>query len=63
MGARIKCLKCGDIIQSYHRHDFKWCSCENVFIDGGNDYMRYGGQALEDKPFTFEIISEEESDG
>ena len=40
---KIKCLKCGDIIESMHRHDFKWCSCKSVFIDGGDDYTRCGG--------------------
>lgn len=30
---KIKCLKCGDIIVSTHRHDFKWCKCKSVFVD------------------------------
>ena len=38
----IKCNHCGDIIESKHRHDFKWCSCETVFIEGGLDYTRVG---------------------
>lgn len=38
-----KCLKCGDILMSHHRHDYVTCSCKSIFIDGGNDYMRYGG--------------------
>ena len=37
---RIKCKKCGDIIESYHVHDFKWCSCKSVAIDGGREYLR-----------------------
>lgn len=36
----VKCLKCNDIIQSKHRHDFVWCSCGNVAVDGGNDYKK-----------------------
>ena len=40
---RIKCLKCGDIIESMHRHDFVQCSCGACFVDGGHDYMRIGG--------------------
>jgi len=31
---RIKCKKCGDIIESHHVHDFKWCSCGAVAVDG-----------------------------
>ena len=38
----IKCLKCGDIIESKYRHDFKMCSCESCFVDGGHDYVRVG---------------------
>ena len=37
---QIKCLKCGDIIVSKHRHDFVTCSCGNVSVDGGSDYCR-----------------------
>jgi len=54
MSNKIKCLKCNDIIQSYYTHDFKKCSCGNIFIDGGNDYLRYGGKGMEDN--SFEII-------
>jgi len=39
----IKCNECNDIIESKHRHDFKFCSCESVFVDGGLDYLRRGG--------------------
>ena len=40
---RIKCLKCGDIIESEHRHDFKACSCGACAVDGGHDYLRRCG--------------------
>jgi len=55
--AIIQCLKCGDFIESKYRHDFVWCSCKNIYIDGGDDYCRYGGKGLEDK--TFKIIVKE----
>jgi hypothetical protein len=41
-GRRVKCLSCGDIIQSMFRHDFKQCSCASVSIDGGGSYTRLG---------------------
>ena len=44
---RIKCLKCGDIIESKHRHDYKTCSCGACAVDGGHDYLRRSGN-LED---------------
>lgn len=43
MRNRAKCLKCLDIIESKYRHDFVWCSCRTVFVDGGNAYWRAGG--------------------
>lgn len=37
---RIKCLKCKDVVESLHTHDFKYCKCGAVAADGGNDYHR-----------------------
>ena len=36
----IECPLCGDIIYSRARHDFRWCSCETIAIDGGLDYTK-----------------------
>lgn len=44
---KIKCLLCGDIIESTHRHDFKYCSCGSCLVDGGLEYIRYGGDHME----------------
>ena len=38
-----KCKRCGDIIESKSRHDFQMCSCGSIFVDGGTDYIRRGG--------------------
>ena len=40
---KIKCNKCGDIIESYNVHDFKFCSCGSVAVDGGREYLRRVG--------------------
>lgn len=40
---KIKCRKCGDIIESIDVHDFKCCSCGEVAIDGGREYLRRVG--------------------
>ncbi len=43
----VKCLGCGIVLVSNYRHDFKMCSCKNdTFVDGGYDYLRYGGVDL-----------------
>lgn len=36
----IKCNFCDDIIVSENRHDFKWCTCGSVAVDGGKEYLR-----------------------
>lgn len=40
----VRCRYCGDILQSKHRHDFRSCQCEAIFVDGGDDYFRCGGE-------------------
>ena len=35
-----KCLACGVIVESRHRHDFKTCDCGNLSVDGGHSYLR-----------------------
>lgn len=47
---KIQCLNCKDIIESKRRHEWVACSCfsntedcTGIYIDGGNDYCRVGG--------------------
>ena len=37
---KIKCLNCGDVLESKEENDFKRCSCGKVAIDGGYDYLK-----------------------
>ena len=40
---RIKCKKCGDVIESTFTHDFRFCTCGAIAVDGGHEYLkRYG---------------------
>jgi len=39
-------MKCFDIIESHHRHDFVRCKCGNIFLEGGQDYVLYGGATI-----------------
>ena len=50
---RGKCLKCGDVIESKNRHDFVWCRCKSVAVDGGREYLKRVGN-----PEDFEEMSE-----
>ena len=56
---KIRCLKCNDIIESKHSHDFKKCKCGACFIDGGDEHFRIGGN-LEDIMLVHEDGSEEQ---
>ena len=40
----IACPLCKDEIFSMSVHDFRRCKCGKVFVDGGDDYMRFGAE-------------------
>lgn len=43
----VICLNCGEQLISRHTHDYKTCTCENeTMVDGGLDYVRFGGKDL-----------------
>lgn len=39
-----ECRVCADVIESTHRHDFVSCTCGEIFVDGGTDYIRWGAK-------------------
>ena len=38
------CRKCDDHIESKNRHDFVWCRCGAIAVDGGHDYLKRCGR-------------------
>ena len=52
-----KCLNCGDEIVSSSRHDFQECSCGDVFVDGGEDYLRHGFKNRENYENTSIVVN------
>jgi ribosomal protein L37E len=38
-----RCRRCGDVLVSEYRRDFKWCSCGGIAVDGGKDYLKRCG--------------------
>jgi hypothetical protein len=44
---RARCKLCNDIIESLHRHDYQTCSCGEIMVDGGRDYLRGGAKKME----------------
>ncbi len=51
----IRCKACGDEIESTHVHDFRWCKCKKVAVDGGHYYMKRCGE-----PGSWDELSEGE---
>lgn len=39
----LRCKKCNSHVWSRHTHDFRWCKCHSVAIDGGRDYCKLTG--------------------
>src|SRR5688572_19181370 len=37
-----KCGLCNVEVTSKHVHDFRWCDCGNVSVDGGYHYLNHG---------------------
>jgi hypothetical protein len=55
----LQCLICLEEVVSTHRHDFRRCSCGNVAVDGGKDYLKRSVRDLSKIKDT-SILKEEE---
>ena len=44
---QAECLKCGDAPYSTTRHDFQYCKCGAMAVDGGMEYLRRVGDPSE----------------
>lgn len=51
----IQCTNCKDIIESEYTHDFKWCKCGTVAVDGG---LSYAKRSFKNSPADFMDLSE-----
>lgn len=40
------CERCDEDIYSAHRHDYVVCSCGDVMVDGGMDYLKSSGSGI-----------------
>ena len=61
---KIKCKHCGDVIESKFRHDFQFCKCGKVAVDGGHEYLRrvFSTSPTEDFEDLSECVVDEEND-
>lgn len=55
---KIKCKKCGNIIESKTTNDLKRCSCGAVAVDGGKEYLKRIGndEEYEELPIIVKSI-------
>lgn len=40
---QAECGRCGEVVRSEHRHDFRPCGCGALYVDGGSWYLKRGG--------------------
>lgn len=58
----VTCTECKELLVSYHRHDYKTCSCPNeAMVDGGLSYERYGAKDM-DKIIAHNIYADDPFD-
>ena len=56
-----KCLNCGDIVYSRANHDFRYCYCGSMYVDGGpnfkdsENFTRVGGNFHKIKGVEYEL--------
>ena len=51
----VKCVKCGDVIFSRTKRDYRVCSCGAVGVDGGFDYCRVAFDGEEPPQLELEV--------
>ena len=57
---KIRCRKCGDIIESKSVYDFRSCKCGSVAVDGGHNYLRRVGKLEDWEDLSeYEVIEDE----
>ena len=44
----VRCLHCGDHLESRSHHDYRTCRCRKVAVDGGLEYLRRKGEPGKD---------------
>ena len=59
---KIKCNHCGDIIESTTVHDFKFCKCGAVAVDGGHEYLRRCCQSPADDYIELSMVEEKDAE-
>ena len=56
---KAKCKLCGDIVESKYRHDYVKCSCGEISVDGGKDYLRRRAKKVKNLIELSEVVDDE----
>lgn len=54
----VKCNLCNEVIFSAHVHDYVTCSCGNISVDGGQDYLKRVGGLTNYTELSFSLDEE-----
>jgi hypothetical protein len=54
---QIRCKKCGDTPFSRTVHDFSYCKCGAVAVDGGQEYLRRVGNPDDMEELSYHLDS------
>lgn len=52
---KIKCKKCGDVIESKSTNDLKRCSCGAVAVDGRKEYLKRLGNEKDYEDLSIKV--------
>lgn len=45
---KVMCRNCGQVIESRHQHELRYCTCGRTAIQGGKEYLaRWGDDYVE----------------
>jgi hypothetical protein len=55
---QAQCVLCGDMPYSAHVHDFRYCECGEMAVDGGMDYIRRLGNPEQRVEMSVQINQE-----
>lgn len=57
---KIQCNHCKSVIESKYTHDFVWCHCHKVAVDGGKEYLKRTFSKLSDYTEMSDVDKSEE---
>jgi tRNA(Ile2) C34 agmatinyltransferase TiaS len=57
---KAQCKLCNDVIESVHGHDFRWCKCGEIAVDGGKRYLKRAAKTSLDNIIELSETYEEE---